>query len=523
MLVALLLLVYLVVGWRGRDPLKFTSGDDMIYLALSHSLESGSYRDIHLAGAPLHVKYPPVYPVWLMLVRQATGEHADLMLAANLGLVAISFAMLFGVARRLAGPWLAMCLILLLTLQPGLLWVGGSLYAEALFLLLSTGTLVAALRADASGGRAPYAAIALALLTFLTRSAGLALVLAVGVWLWTRRKRVELIVYGVASSLVVGGWFGWVAMAASGATDRSYARDITAGAAAVPRGPLQNLSHHVWQNVLSYATGILPTELSLPTIPGTRADNLFWLAVNLVLLTAGMAVLWRAWRAAAAYLLLYAGLLVAWLWPINRLVDPLVPLILLTMLLGAWRLTERLPTRARAVALGCLIALVTLGTARGAISRLEEYRLCDRTKPETSAGCYDPEEVSVAAASTYLREHSNVDDVVLSDMNAGVYYLSGRRGTSAAALTQAAPGAAAQILREKHVRYVLLTAWSSFQRIAMAQALLASCRELRLEGSFAPHALLLTPAPQSDSGDNACTALNRFIAENPERVHPDQR
>ena len=101
MLVALLLLVYLVVGWRGRDPLKFTSGDDMIYLALSHSLESGSYRDIHLAGAPLHVKYPPVYPVWLMLVRQATGEHADLMLAANLGLVAISFAMLFGVARRL--------------------------------------------------------------------------------------------------------------------------------------------------------------------------------------------------------------------------------------------------------------------------------------------------------------------------------------------------------------------------------------------------------------------------------------
>jgi hypothetical protein len=520
LVVALLLVAFLVMGWRGRDPVQIRSGDDLIYLSLSRSLQSGSYREIFRPSAPLHVKYPPGYPAWLVLVRQVTGDHLALIVVANLLLVSLSLVLMFVVARRLMGEWLALAFLTLMALSPALLWTGGSLYSEALFLLISTSALAMTLKADRSGGRgAVLGAIALALLAFLTRTAGIALVIGIGVWLWRRRKPAELTAYGLSSAVVVGGWFAYASAASPDPSTRSYANDLANVTATVRAGQLTQLASRLWHNAVNYGTETLPTELSVPTIPGTLLDNWTWQLVQTILLVAGIVVLWRAWRAAAAYVVLYASLLVFWPWPIARLLSPIIPLALLLLLLGAHRLTQRMSVRARGLTLGALVAVLLFGAARGAIDRVQKIRLCDRTNPYISPGCYDAETRTIVAAATYLRLHTAPTDVVLANRPVAMQFLSGHLSEPTLLLEQVPPGEAARALRDRKIQHVLLTAVNPFERVTLAGILLASCTGFRVEAQFAPHAMLLEASPPDGTGADACAAIAEFIRERGERLH----
>ena len=514
-LAAALVVVFMVLGWMGRGPIEIGAGDDVIYLSLSRSLESGSYREIYRASAPLQTKYPPAFPAWLVLVRRATGDRLDAIVVANLILVALAMLLLYAVARQFAGGWCALALLLLLGLSQALLWMGGSYYPEALFLLLSTGSLVATLSAERHGQRAVFAAIALALLAFLTRLAGITLVVAIGVWLWSRRKRIELAVYALASTLVVGGWFGYVRLASSVHTVRSYASEYGLRGSHIGGGAISQLTSRVWHNALVYGTELLPAGLSLLAIHGTRIDDWFWLVVNLTLLSTGIVVLWRRWRAAAAYLVLYAGLLLIWPWPIDRLLDPAVPLVLLTFLLGAWRLALRLPVRARGPVLAGFVALLTVGATIGAAERVGRYRACDRANPFTNPGCFNEHKRSIVSASEYLREHAAAGDVVLAWRPSDVQFLSGHLGEHAELVLRAPAGDIAHELRERKIQHVLLTPIFAQERGALADGLLAACRELQVEARFQPQTLLLsTTVPVAPTAD-ACPALSEFVRANP--------
>ena len=515
LVVAALLLVFLVVGWRGREPVQVATGDSLIYLSLSRSLESGSYREIFRASAPLHVKYPPGYPAWLVLARHATGERLDLILAINLALVAVSFVLIFAIARHFSGQWLALSLLLLMVLNPGLLGVGGSLNSEALFLLLSTSALAATLMTGRPDSRWALAATMLASLAFLTRSAGIAVVVAVGVWLWSRRKGAELLVYSLVSTIVVGGWVAYVALASRTQVSFSYATEFANRGIATHASLISQLAHRVGSNAIDYGTATLPSELMVPTIPGTLIDNWIWLIVEIVLLTTGLVMFWRQWRAAAAYVVSYAGLLLLWPWPINRLLDPIVPLVLLALLAGGWRIAARWRPRARILALGSLVALLTFGAVQGAIERVRQYANCDRVQPYQSAGCYDAETLSEVAAAKYLRLHAAPDDVVLANRPAGVNFLSGHPSEPAILLATVPSGSAAQALRAWKIPYIMLTARAPGEKGLMATSLLSSCRELWLESRFPPHALLLSTVPPTLPQDDACTALVQYMRELP--------
>lgn len=519
-----LLGVFLLLGWRGRSAIEIASGDEFTYLALSHSLEAGSYRETYRASAPLHVQYPPGYPAWLIVVRWAVGERVELIPAVSLILVSGALLMVYAAARPLLGGWVALAILLLLVINPGMLWTAGSYYSEALFLFVSTASMYSALRDERGEGRGwRFAAMTFALLAFLVRAAGLAVIAAIGLWLLSRRRKASLAVFTAASALVVGGWFTYTIRAQSAEPVRTYGSDFLTGGASEHPNVIRELTQRVTANARAYVTEILPVELGMPTIEGTLADNLFWLLFNLACLSVGIAWLWRRWSAAALYLGMAAGMLLLWSWAVNRLMEPLTPLLLVTLVGGALVIGRRFLTpRAANVSVAVVTGLLVIGSARGAMAYMDGTRECDRTNPYTSAGCYEPETLALIAAVDRMQRISSVDDVVLAWRPSSVHFLSKRRGESAQLVRRIPTGELADTLRSRGIRYALLTGINEFERGEYADALAASCAEFRLIGRFNPNALLLATRNPGESADEACGAIAEYRAANP-KVRADRR
>jgi hypothetical protein len=509
-LVAVILVVFLLVGWVGREPTMNAAADDeLVYLSLSKSLESGSYREIYKATAPLHVQYPPAYPAWLIVVRHAVGEDLELLKLSNLALAALALVLFFLVARRLMGAGLALALLFLLALNRSLLTTG-SLTSEGLFLLVSAGALALMLPSDRPDARRIAGVIVLALLAFLTRSIGLALVLSVGAWLWSHRRRVPLLAWAASSVLVVGGWFTYSAIAREENSVQSYVSEF---ATRIPTstGVLQHLAGRVWHRGVVYATTIMPSSLSVPTIPGTLVDNWFWLLTNAVCIAAGFVIFWRRWRAAAVYVLCYLAMVLLWSWFSGRLLVPMIPFGLLALLLGARWATGLLSMPARKIALGALLVLLALGALQGGRERLSLYRQCDRNNPYGSPGCYGEVKLTMAAAAAYLRSHASPASVLLTNQPASMNFLSGYRTEDAGILLDAFKDNINDILRSRNINFILISnPW-------MARRFLADCKALRPAASFPPNGLLLSTAAAGEAASNACPALGEMVSRIPPR------
>lgn len=515
--VALFLALFLVAGWRARRPLAIRGSDELIYVGLSHSLEHGEYRDNFLVGSPPHTKYPPAYPLWLIPVRHLTGESVDGIELFNLVLAAGALLLLYGVARRLLGSALAGALLFLLATTPVLLDWSSSVMSESLFLILSTGSLVAAFTADRKGGSAGPAMIG-AWLAFLTRTAGLALIGALGVWLLRRRRPTELWTFAIGSAVVVGGWFGYTWLAPGGLLGLSYENDLAAigstqGGGGGALGALVSLVTQASRTALYYATQTLPVSLALPTLRGTIVDNLVWQGVTAVLLGVGGFALRRTWRPAVWYLVFYGAMVVVWPWSYNRLLVPILPLLFFTLLFGADVLTRKLPLPARRLTLGVLVGLLGLGTIKGSLERDASRRSCDRSDPLHSAGCHSPEIRSLIAGIEYIGSRAGPQDVVLTSEPVTVNYLTGRPTVPSRVVVDLAPGRAAAWLRQLEVRFALLSSVRPGDRGPVAQALLASCRELQVAERLDPHTLVLIPTPPEEGSPDACAVLSRFLED----------
>ena len=100
LIAAVLLVAFALLAWLQRVPSLTTANDDATYVLLSRSLREGAYSSIHLVGAPVHTKYPPVFPALLAVVSTVFGESIDAFTAMNIALAAASLALVFAIARR---------------------------------------------------------------------------------------------------------------------------------------------------------------------------------------------------------------------------------------------------------------------------------------------------------------------------------------------------------------------------------------------------------------------------------------
>ncbi len=523
LLLGSMLALLVIVGWKARTKIELFSGDELTYIELSQALERGSYREVYRPSEPLHVKYPPGYPAWLVIVRTLTGNHIELIPAANLAVVSAALLLLVSVARRLRDNWFAVAMLAPIVLNHGVIWMGDSYYSEGFYLLVTMGALYATVRADEGDRRWCYAAIALAVLSFLTRSVGIAMVAAVGVWLLFNHRRPAIIItHIVASGLAVGGWFGYVLWAQKGQAVRSYLYDFN------PEGFERNpfsifrVIVRVLGSVKEYAAQAMPYEFALPVIPWLRVPSkALWLLVIVVALGVGVVLLWKRWRAAAVYLVAYAGVLATFPYTPPRLLDPIVPLTYLTILLGAWKLAERLPARANMASRVVLLALLVFGAARSAAGRVRGMSTCDRSDPyRNGGGCYDRRTVSLIDASRVIAAQSDSTDFVLAWRATTVHFISERLTESALVAEQVPLGEFGASLRARRIRFVVLTSMHLFERRQLADQLIASCMELRLVQTFDTGTILLETKPWTTPEESACAALTVYRREHPRPYIP---
>jgi mannosyltransferase PIG-V len=267
------------LAWNGLTDLLFGTFAQWDSDWLLHIAELG-YDTEQVAA------FFPLYPLVVRIVGEVT--RSDVVAAVLVSLAAAGVAA--ALVKRIAGPALGRDSVLLLALYP-IAYVFTAAYSEGLFLALAAGSFLAGMR-----GRSWTAGL-LGGLAAATRIMGLALVPALLVLLWGRRRRdlaaVLLVPAGVgAYALYLQHRFGdaLAFVHAQGSTDWNRERPAL--------GPLSGL----WEATSSAWHGGLELLRHLPRAQNHPAgySNLdmwaTWNVVQFALLVAAVWLTWVAWR-----------------------------------------------------------------------------------------------------------------------------------------------------------------------------------------------------------------------------------
>src|SRR6266481_3298108 len=201
-------------AWRNRDMPKFglLLDDGTVYSAAKSLVAGEGYRIPSLPGKPFETKYPPLYPWYLGAAWKLDAQFpANLRLATLLNwLLLIPYLGLAWVFFRRCGfnENRALLLTGLLGVNPYVILMGTSVSIEVFFTCWLFVVFLVAERK--SSGMAFVAGLA-AGCAYLSRTAGIALLVAIPLWyLWDRSwRRASAFLAGMMP--FVAGWILWTA------------------------------------------------------------------------------------------------------------------------------------------------------------------------------------------------------------------------------------------------------------------------------------------------------------------------
>lgn len=449
----LLVGLHLALGLLLFDPTLFPGGDNAGYMILGDSLASGQgYRDLYLPHAPLHTKYPPLYPVLLAALSALGG--LQLFKLVSLLITSLAVWITYRLAERLAGRRGGLLAAGLLAISPVLLEYSHYVLSEALFVTLVAASLLLLDRcAEQAGGSRGHvlltglaAGLAAAALAFLTRTAGIPLLAAVILFFGIERRWRP---FGAAIAVgggAAGGWWLYQRIAsarypsASGDSAPGYLAEMLlrnpydpgAGSA----GPVELLLRAAG-NAWTYLTVVLPQ--SLFGAPGTGLSG-EPLLIGIGLLLAALAFVGWAHRSmvrlgpAELFTPLYAVMLALWpsVWTDQRFLLPLLPLLLAYAMRGADVLGRRVAGPAGAGLASAMPAFVIaaalgLGAGYSVVSKTPERIRC-MARYRAGDPCDPADFASFYAAARWASENTPSDAVIVSRKPRIFFWLSGRRG-----------------------------------------------------------------------------------------------
>lgn len=422
-------LLHLTLGLVLYEPTLFPGGDNAIYMILGESLGSGSgYRDLYLPALPLHAKYPPLLPALLAVLGWFGGVHLFkfAMLACTVSAVWLTIR----VGRQLLGDGPALLAGSLLAVNPVLLEYAHYVLSEAPFVAL---VLLALWAAGRPGTGAFVLAVVAAAAAFLTRTAGLTVLVAIPLAAALSRSFRRAGIAGSLGAVVMLGWGlyqRWAAPSQAGYLQELILRNpYDPGAGSVGGGELlARAAGNAW----AYVSRVAPETLT-GLDPAPTAIALLGVLLTALALFGWVRQVQERVGAAELFMLLYAGLICTWptVWTDRRLLLPLLPLMILFAVLGARHLRESLRAaggawlgRVAVPALAAVIALPSLAfVVRRAPLRVEcvaRYRNGDP--------CDQPALASLYAAARWTRNNTEPDAIIANRKPSLFYWYSRRRG-----------------------------------------------------------------------------------------------
>jgi hypothetical protein len=356
-LAAFLAAVHLILALVTFLPQPHTGGDSAAYITLGRSLlERGALLSLWDPAEPLHTQYPPAFPA-ILAISMALGLEPWIQLklvviALSTGAVTLSFLWLM----RRRRPLIAIGAASILAFSPGVLEQSRWVLSDVPFWFL-TMLAVWSLERVPKDRRALFGVgVAAIVLAYLTRSAGLPLVIAAAGWLTLRRRWKQLAV--LAAAMLPFALWWWLRARSEGGID--YVSQFWFVNPYQPElgriGPL-DLFDRIIENATKYVTIHLPILLTGTTgaVPLALSAGTFGFGLY------GWARRLRRPSFVELFTVLYLGLILVWpaVWSGERFLLPALPMLLFFAADGMTRLAERVRNGA-GVPMGAAAALLIM-------------------------------------------------------------------------------------------------------------------------------------------------------------------
>jgi hypothetical protein len=401
--------------------------DDGVYLALARSLAEGhGYRLLYLPGSPAAVHYPFLYPLFLAALWKlgpAFPASAMLFKGANAVLMglfaALLVAYLHGRTARRAWP-LAALVVVSATAIP-LVTVASVLFAEPLFLVLLVGACWAGDAARAAPSRSSTWGLAglgglLAGAAALTRTLGIAAVLALPLSLLLARRPRAALIAAAAAAACLAPWLLWVARHQADVDPALVANYGTYGSLLAQSG---------WAWLSPASIGDLAAPLGAVALAPFHGWLRFGLGAGaLVLLIAGFFPLLRHAPTLGWSLLGYLAIVCAWPVGPDRFLWASGPLLAVTFALGtrhAWIRSRAAAPRAAAAGRAC-VALTAFAVVTGyGFYQVRGYVRGDATRLQQGISA------TLSDIVPWIRESTPAGAILAGEDEALLWLYTGRR------------------------------------------------------------------------------------------------
>jgi len=457
------LLIFLAVYLLRLDRVAGLFVDDAVYVLLAKSLATGQgYQLINAPVPGILPIYPPVFPSLLSVVYRAFPQFPDnvwLLKSVSVAAMAgVGWASFRHLTRDRGWPRLpSLISALTMTMIPVLVYFATStVMSECVFALLQLLVVLAieaGVRKESGGWRYILLGAALAAAAFLTRSIGMGVIAAGGVYLLKERRWKLALVFAAAVILFAGPWTTYTRLHKPTAEQRALGYiviDYTTQfwqrrAGNISSGTIhpRELPDRFWSNATKIAGAnvamlLTPTFFRSSKLSGEeifeRADSTRSFSYFLsLLIIIGIAVNARR-RIALADLVVAFTLLItiAWPWDTFRFVMPLAPFLLFYLFDALRRIWELVRPKVQLQPGPSWTTVMTFASLLLALYLFDHVSYL-RQRSDLSRAEYLPWQAIFdehRAALDWIRERTPEDAVIASDNSAMVYIYTGRKSVA---------------------------------------------------------------------------------------------